>query len=173
MGDAAVDVECSGVIAAPVAVLALVAIGAATRIDDLRIDRADVLEVDLQLLPRCGQIVGEEDIGILAQLIDQRLTFRRSDIDADAPLALVGVLYHRIDHRIEGDAGDLAHAALRIAAHRVFHLDHVRTPFRQHRASGGHEDELGHFDDLDAFHDLGHRARFLPAAGVRRLRPWP
>jgi hypothetical protein len=84
------------------------------------------------------------------------------------------VLDHRVDHRIEGHPADLAHPALRIAAHRMLDLDHIRAPFGQHRAGAGHEDELRHLDDADALENLGHRKR--PSRGgeelaVKRLRP--
>ena len=45
-----------------------------------------------------------------------------------------------------------AHAALRVAGHRVLDLDHVGAPVGEHRARRGREGELRHLQDADAFH---------------------
>ena len=118
-------------------------------------DRADVLDVELVLLPRAGQVVGQEHVGGLGDLVEQFLALRRGDVDADAALAAVGVLDQRVAVRVELDAAHVEEAALGVAAHRMLDLDHVGAPVGEDRARGGHEGELRHFEDPHALHHLG------------------
>ena len=58
------------VVAWPVGIRPLGAVPAAARIDDTRIDLADILDIDSELAARWREIAGEEDIGIGGQTID-------------------------------------------------------------------------------------------------------
>ena len=101
MADAAARPEGGAVEAADVALGALVAVGAAAGVDDVRVGRADVLDVELVLLALRGQVVGQEDVGGLGDLVEHLLALRRGDVDADAALAAVGVLDQRMAVRVE------------------------------------------------------------------------
>ena len=87
-----------------------------------------MLQVDLQLLPRCGQVVGQEHVCGLGDLVDQRLSFGRRDIDADRALAAIGMLDHRVAVRIDLDPAHVDETALRVAAHGMLDLDDVGAP---------------------------------------------
>src|SRR3546814_12471757 len=82
-----------------VALGSLVAEGTAADIDDVRIGGADMLDIDLQLLSRRGEVVGQEDVGGLRDLIEELAPFFGRDVDADAALAAIGVLHQRRDRK--------------------------------------------------------------------------
>ena len=101
MADAAARPERGAVESADVPFRALVAIGAAAGIDDIGIDLANVLDIELQLLPLRGKIVGEQDVGGFGDLIDELDALGRGNVDTHAALAPVRVLHHRVAHWIE------------------------------------------------------------------------
>src|SRR3546814_11930299 len=84
-----------------VALGSLVAEGTAADIDDVRIGGADMLDIDLQLLSRRGEVVGQEDVGGLRDLIEELAPFFGRDVDAEAALAAIGVLHQRRALRID------------------------------------------------------------------------
>ena len=133
--------------------------GAPARIDYLGIVLSNVFDIDLQLLADRRQIVGQEDIALGGQLIDQLAAFLGGKVDADAALAPVGVLHQSVALLVSGEALQHLDAALGIAAHGMLDLDHVRAPVRQDRARRRNESELRDFEDPNALHNLGHRSR--------------
>ena len=153
---------------AGIAAMAPVADG--RRIDDVGIDRPDMLDVDLQLLPGGGKVVRQEDVGVLAQFVDDLLALGRADIDADGALAAVGMLDERMAQRIQFDPAHVEEAALGIATHRVLDLDHIRTPVRQDRAGCRSECKLRHFENANALHYLGCHDRQVSFA---KTDGWP
>ena len=126
-------------------------------IDDLGVDRAEVVDTEAQLRERRRQEVRDEDVRRVDQAQQQVATLGGSDVEADAPLAAV-VHLHRLVHPARAEPEDaLAHeAAVAITGDRVLDLDHVGAPVGEQRAACGHEHELRELDDTDAFED-GHR----------------
>src|SRR5687767_486145 len=112
MSDATARPEGRAVEAADIALGALVAVGAASRIDDLRIGRTNMLNIEFVLLSYGRQIVGEKYVGGLRDLVEQFLTLRGRHIDADAALAAVGMFHQSVAVRIERHATHVEKAAL-------------------------------------------------------------
>ena len=84
---------------------------------------------------------------------------------------------------IQREAG-LPQTALRVAGHRVLDLDHVGTPFGEHRARGRDEAVHRNLENADAFQRPGHATPgtrlvvpSLPSISTRRSAcgsdPWP
>ncbi len=148
-------VEASGI-----ALRALVAIGAATRVDDLRVHRANVLDVELVLLTLCGHVVRQEHVGGLGDLVEDLLASRRRHVNADAALTAIGMLDQRMPVRVELEATHVDEAALGVAAHRMFHLDDVCAPVGEDRPRRRHERELCNFEDANTLHHLDQLSPF-------------
>src|ERR1700712_5340216 len=70
MSDAAPGPKGGAVEPADVALGPLVSVGATARIDDVRVDRPDVLDVELVPLSDAGHEVGQEDVGGLGDLVE-------------------------------------------------------------------------------------------------------
>ena len=162
---AAARPEGGAVEATGVALASLVAVGAAAGVDDVRVDRADVLDVELVLLALRGHVVGQEDVGGLGDLVQHLLPARRGHVDADAALSAVGMLDQRMPLRVQLEAAHVDEAALGVAAHRVLHLDDVGAPVGEDGPRRGDEGELRNLEDPHALHHLdqvnppGARAR--------------
>ena len=62
----------------------------------------------------------------------------------------------RVAIRFDLNPAHVDEAALGIAAHRMFDLDHVRAPISEDAARGGDEGELCDFKDAHALHYLSH-----------------
>ena len=75
-------------------------------VNDARVAGANVLDVDAHLLAGGRQKAGEEDIRGLGQLIENFEPALGSKIDADAPLAPVGLF----DHEIHGTGATSEHS---------------------------------------------------------------
>ena len=84
--------EGGHVVAAPVGLRAARAERAAPRVDDLRVHRADVVDVDPELLARAGQEAGQEHVRPAGQLVEHLRALGHRHVQADAALAPVGVL---------------------------------------------------------------------------------
>src|SRR3546814_13486203 len=84
-----------------VALGSLVAEGTAADIDDVRIGGADMLDIDLHLLSRRGEVVGQEAVGGLRALIAERAPFFGRNVDADAALVALRVLHQRRRRRLD------------------------------------------------------------------------
>ena len=143
----------------------LVAVGAAPRIDDLWVDRADVLDVELVLLALRGHVVGQEDIGGLRDLVQHLLPVRFGHVDADAALTAVRVLDQRVPVRVQLKTAHIDEAALRVSAYGVLDLDHVGAPVGEDGTRGGDERELRNFEDSHALHHLDQVGPLLTSAG--------
>ncbi len=181
--DAAARPEGRAVETADIALRSLVAVGAAPRINDLGIRRADVLDIELELLTLRGQVIGEEDVAGLGDLVEQLHARGGGEIETDAALTAVRMLHQGVAHGVELHAAQIDETALRIAAHGMLDLDHVCAPVGQDGAGGGHERELRDLQHPDPFHNLRHnyprRFRFPavrpmisnpPARGLSRGR---
>ena len=151
---AAARPERGAVESAGVAFGSLVAVGAAARVDDVRVGRADVLDVELVLLPLRGHVVGQEHVGGLGDLVEDFLAAGCGHVDADAALAAVGMLDQRVPVRIQLEAAHVDEAALGVAAHRVLDLDDVRAPVGEDRSGRRNERELRNLEDANALHHL-------------------
>src|SRR5205823_320893 len=81
-----------GVVPRPLRLGPLRSVAAAAGVDDVRVDGADVLEVDLQLPPGGREIARQEDVGVSGQLVQQLLAFGRSEVDGDRTLPAAVVL---------------------------------------------------------------------------------
>src|ERR1700738_4777550 len=124
-------------------------------VDDTRVDRPDVGDVDVPSRPPGRQDVGQEDIALRCQAQQQVVAFIGRDVQADAALAPVGQLDH-VGHTALRDQAGGDQAALRVAAHRMLDLDHVRAPLGQDRAGHGHVRPGRHLEHADSAHDRAH-----------------
>ena len=115
-----------------------------------------MFDIDLQLLALVGQVVGQEDVALPGQFVDQLLAFRLGHIDADAALAAIGVAHHRVAVGVDLHAVQIDEAALRVAARGVLDLDDIRAPVGQNGAGHGNEGKLRDFKNAHALHDLNH-----------------
>lgn len=118
--------------------------GRPARVDDLRIDRAKIVDVDPQLGPGFGQKVRQENVGVLDDLVEQFAAFGLGDVEPEAALAAVAVLHQEVDVLGVVLSSDLHQAALAVAFDRMFDLDDVCAPVSQNRAGGRDERVLGY-----------------------------
>ncbi|ABK73678.1 hypothetical protein MSMEG_0584 [Mycolicibacterium smegmatis MC2 155] len=132
----------------------LVAVRAAARVDDVRVHRPDVLDVELVLLPGLRHVVGEEDIRHLRQLVEHLLPLGLGHVDADAALAAVGMLDQRMPVGVELEPAHVDEAPLGVAPHRMLNLDHVGAPVGEDRSGRGNERELRDLQHPYTLHDL-------------------
>ena len=126
----------------------------AGHVDDVGVVGLDVLELDVQLLPDGGHLVGQEDVARGGQPVDQVETFGLADVDADALLAPVGVLEQHVHGPHGGhDAagGEPTHG---VAALGVLDLDDLGAPVGQDGRRGRHEGVLGDLEDANTLHDV-------------------
>ncbi len=171
MADAAARPERGAVEAAGVTLGALVAVGTPAGVDDVRVGRADVLDVELVLLALRGHVIGQEDVGGLGDLVEHLLAARSGDVDPDAALAAVRMLDQRMPLRVQREAAHVDEAALGVATHRVLHLDDVGAPVGEDRSCRGNEGELRNLEDAHALHHLDQISP--PGSYVRRRSTAP
>ena len=147
---------------------------AAARVDDLRVHGAHVVDLDAELPAGGGQQRREEHVGAANQIVEHLATRVGADVDADAALAAVRVLEVHVDVGVGHERAGAHQAALRIAGHGVFDLDHVRAPVGQHAAGRGDEAPHRYFDDAHTLHRLLHAgwSPFNVMRCITRLWPW-
>ena len=56
-----------------------------------------MIDVDLELLPCFGQKAGEKDITFFGKSIEEIEATRLFNVEADAPLASIGLLPHEVE----------------------------------------------------------------------------
>ena len=166
MAHAAARPERSAVEAAGVPSGSLVAVGAAARVDDVRVHRANVLDVELVLLTLCGHVVRQEHVGGLGDLVQHFLSTGGGHVDADAAFTAIGMLDQRVPVRVELEPAHVDETALGVATHRVLHLDDVCAPIGEDRPRRRHERELRDFEDPNALHHLDQVSPLLTAKPV-------
>lgn len=120
-------------------------------VDDLRIDRTNVVDIDAELLPVSGKEAREEHIRAAGQLVEHFLALRHRYVQPDAALAAVGVLDVGVGIALDAQHPGLAEPTLRVTGHRVLDLDHLGAPLGQHGARRRDEPVHGDFQDADAF----------------------
>src|SRR5579862_7678506 len=76
-----------GIVTRAISVRSFRAVTAAACIDDVRVDCADVLDVDSQLAAGRSQIAGQEYVGIGRKAVNELLALLRREVDRDRPLA--------------------------------------------------------------------------------------
>src|SRR5215472_9998189 len=96
-GDAAARPECSRIVASAFRLGPTRSVSVSARIDDFRIPRANMLNVDVELAARTGKKVGEKHVAGFREAIEQLQAVRLSDIEPDAAFASVGLLHEEID----------------------------------------------------------------------------
>ena len=123
-------------------------------VDDVGVVGLDVLELDVQLLPDGGHLVGQEDVARRGQAVDQVEALRRADVDADALLAPVGVLEQHVDGAHGGHDTAGGQSTHGVAPLGVLDLDDLGTPVGQDGGRGRHEGVLGDLEDANTLHDV-------------------
>src|SRR5262249_8121120 len=117
--------------------------------------RANVVDVDLHPAARTRQQVGQEDVRIFQQPVEDSDALLLMQIERDAALAAVVVLPGEIKPaRAGGEAADFQ-AADGIAAGRLYFRDR-RAEVGQDAAGSRDERPHGHLDHFDAFKRPGH-----------------
>src|SRR5215831_7273180 len=96
-GDAAARPECGRIVASAFRIRPARSVCVSARVDDFRIPRANMLNVDLELAARGGKKVGEKHIAGFCEAIEQLAALRMSDIQPDAALAAIGLLHEEVD----------------------------------------------------------------------------
>ena len=91
-GDAGPEPEGEGVVGALVGVGAALALPGAGDVNDVRVVRADVLELDAELLAHPRQLVGQEDVRRGGELVEDVEALGGGEVEGQAALAPVGVL---------------------------------------------------------------------------------
>ena len=149
------------VIRALVGVRTFCALAMAAHVDDVRVDGANVLDVEVRPLAGTRQPVGEEHVCGLAKLVEGVESGRVLKIDRHRLLAVVRLLDEVVDAagRVWDEPGG-DEATLRVTAVGMLDLEHLGTPLGEHRAGGGHERPCRYLDNADPLHRL-HRS--LPA----------
>jgi len=118
----------------------------AGRVDDLRVDRADGVDVNAEPVPRAGQEVRQEDVAGADQLVQHARGLGLLQGQPEAALAAVGPVHDRREARSPRDevlAEGLDQATLRISPLGVLDLDDVGAPVRQDGTGRRDEGELG------------------------------
>ena len=154
--DAGAGPERQRVVGALVGVGATLALAGAAHVDDVRVVGADVLDVDVELRADARELVGEEDVGGGGELVEDVEALGRGEVEAEAPLAPVGVLeqgVHVVGHDGEPGRGQAPHG---VAPLDVLDLDDLGAPVGQQRRGRRHEGVLGDLEDADALHHCGH-----------------
>ena len=156
-GHAGAGPERERVVGALVGVGPARALAVPADVDDLLVVRADVVDLDVQLLQHARELVGEEHVGRRDELVQDREAVGRREVEAEALLAAVGVLEQRVHvvAHVGDDAGG-REAAHGVAPFDVLDLDDLRTPVGEERRRRRHEGVLGDLEDADALHDVGH-----------------
>ena len=143
---------------------ALVAIGSAdagagaARDDDVRIERADVLDRQPRPLQRAGQPVGQEHVRGGQQATEVLAAGVGLDVDRDAALAAVADLEDEVDVGARVLPGETADHQRPTGVTRldVLHLDDVGAPIRQRRTGGRHVRPRRQLDDAYSAQHFGH-----------------
>ena len=129
----------------------------AAGVDDRRVDGADVVDVEPELGDGGREEVGEEDVRLADEVVEDRATLGRLDVDAHAPLATVGQLDEVVG--AGGQAGNDAgadQATLGVTSVGVLDLDDIGAPVREDGTCRGHKGPRGHLHDLDSLHERVH-----------------
>jgi hypothetical protein len=115
-----------------------------------------MLDVEFVFLARARKIIGQENVALLRQFVEQRLTVGRRDVDPDAAFAPIGMFDQGVAQRIEFNAAHIEESALGVAADRMLDFDDIGAPVREDRPCGGHECELSNLKDAQALHYVSH-----------------
>ena len=126
----------------------------AGHVDDVGVVGLDVLELDVQLLPDRGHLVGQEDVAGRGQPVDEVEALLRADVDADALLAPVGVLQQHVHGPHGGHDAAGGQPAHGVAALGVLDLDDLGAPVGQDGRRRRHEGVLGDLEDANTLHDV-------------------
>jgi hypothetical protein len=144
------------VVRAAVGVGPTLALAAAAHVDDVRVVRPDVIDVDAQLRADAGELVGEEDVAGGRELVEDLEAVVGREVEGQALLAAVRVLEQDVDvgaHDGEPAGREAPHG---VAALDVLDLDDLGAPVGEQRGGRGDEGVLGDLEDPDALHDCGH-----------------
>ena len=157
-GDAGAHPEPQEVVAAEVLVRSQRAVARAARVDDVRVGRADVVDVHLELAGDGRQLVGEEHVRRRREPVQDLAPGIGRQVQAEALLPAVGVLHEHV-HPAAADVQPthVAQTALRVAPLDVLDLDDRGTPVREDAGRQRCERVLGDLEDAHAAHDRGHR----------------
>ena len=124
---------------------------APAHVDDVRVHGAEVVEVDVQAGAGVREEVGQEDVALARQVVQQ---LERSGVlqrQADTALAPVRMFDDGMEVPVL-PAAQSAHPPLRVTGEGVFHLHDVGAPVGEDRAGRRGEGELRDLEDADAFH---------------------
>jgi hypothetical protein len=148
----------------------VLALTRAADVDDVRVLRPDVVEVDLQLRADARELVCEEDVARRRDLVEDLEPLLRGQVEPEALLAPVRVLEQHVHAAAERHDAARRKASHGVTALDVLDLDHLGAPLREQRRRGGHERVLGDLEHTDALHDCGQRSPRVPACPLRTRR---
>ena len=133
--------------------------GAGTaRDDEVRIERAEILDREPRSLERAGQPVGQKHVRGGQQAAEVLATPIGLDVDRDAALAAVADLEDEVDVGtgvLPGEASDDQGPA-GVTRLDVLHLDDVGAPIRQRRTGGRHVRPRCELDDAHSAQHFRH-----------------
>ncbi len=159
--DARATPERERVVRALVGVGSACALTRAPHVDDLRVVRPNVVDLDAQLREHARELVREEHVGGRDELGEDLETLVGREVEREALLPPVGVLEQRMHVGGNRDGSRRRETAHGVAALDVLDLDHLGTPVGQQRRRRGHERVLRHFQDAHAFHHCSHRSPLM------------
>jgi hypothetical protein len=124
----------------------------APRVDDARVVRADVVDLDAQLPTTLGSLLMRNTSEVAASR--WRMSSPSSVVrsSALALLAAVGVLEQRVHVGRDVDGARGRQPPHRVAALDVFDLDHLCAPVGEEGGRRRHEGVLGDLEDPDTVH---------------------
>jgi hypothetical protein len=119
-------------------------------VDQRRVVRADVVDVEVKAAASVGPKVHHEHVGRLEQPRQHGASFRVLEIDAQRALAAVGGLEERIHASVHVVQTRGHEAAVRVTGQRVLDLQHLGPPLGEHGALHRDEDVRRDLDDPHA-----------------------
>ena len=142
--------EGGGVVAGAVGLRPQVAVAGDVRVDDAGVAPADRLIVEAELFQDALAGVGDHDVGLRDQLLQNLPPLGGAQVQGDAALVGVGDVKERV-FVVRGRHLQLRPEGAPVVALRRLDLDDVRAPVREHAAAGRRGDKACPLDDFETF----------------------
>ena len=165
--NAAPGPEGRGVVAGLVGVGPLGAVAVPPGVNQGGVATRQRIGVEAGPLQRAGPHVGQEDVGRVQELVQDRQPLFVAYVEGDGSLAAVGQRQGEVDAAAFGPDPLRGQATVRVAL-RGLDVHHLRAPVRQQRSSDRNEHPLGQFNDPNSLE--GPVASFCLLSHVQQLR---
>ena len=162
--------ERDGVVAARLGVGALRALSVSARVDEARIDRAQIGGLDAQLAAHLRELVGDEHVGPRDEPLEHGPAVRVLQIQTDVALVAVHLLDEEVEVAGLRDEALLHHRAQPVALGPL-DLHHVGAPVGEHGRGRRHEALLGDLEHAHTREHIGHGVLLRRDRAGRELVP--